>query len=233
MFLNIGGYEILVVAVAALIIIGPEKLPSVMRQVGKYAAQLRNLASTMREEFMSGMDGIPDLTNLDNWLGIGGDEEPGEPVVPHGFADQQKALDPAATPPPARGTDDATADPASTGLAWLATSNPTPPPDADASVDAAVDWLATPARTSPPSSDFALNGPSERQPVIPGPINGDDEQLDGATGAPAVPAPAALPAPAPGLEPALNGSLNGAVECDRADADIDHRGPVEQPEQLA
>ncbi len=33
MFFNVGGYEILVIAVLALIFIGPEQLPTVMRKI--------------------------------------------------------------------------------------------------------------------------------------------------------------------------------------------------------
>ena len=103
MFFNLGGYEILVIAVLALIFIGPEQLPTVMRKVGRYAAQMRSMAQGLREEFMSGLDEMPELkelTNLDNWtgktdawLGKGTDDDP---VVPRGFAERERQREAAA-----------------------------------------------------------------------------------------------------------------------------------------
>ena len=86
MFFNLGGYEILVIAIVALLFVGPEQLPSVGRKVGRYAAQLRSMATGMREEFMAGMDGVPDLTKVDTWLGSGTDDDP---IVPRGYAELQ------------------------------------------------------------------------------------------------------------------------------------------------
>ncbi|MEZ5407385.1 MAG: Sec-independent protein translocase protein TatB [Acidimicrobiales bacterium] len=103
MFFNVGGYEILVIAVLALIFIGPEQLPTVMRKVGRYAAQMRSMAQGLREEFMSGLDEMPELkelTNLDNWtgktdawLGKGTDADP---IVPRGFAERERQREAAA-----------------------------------------------------------------------------------------------------------------------------------------
>lgn len=103
MFFNVGGYEILVIAVLALIFIGPEQLPTVMRKVGRYAAQMRSMAQGLREEFMSGLDEMPELkelTNIDNWtgktdawLGTGTDDDP---VVPRGFAERERQREAAA-----------------------------------------------------------------------------------------------------------------------------------------
>lgn len=103
MFFNVGGYEILVIAVLALIFIGPEQLPTVMRKVGRYAAQMRSMAQGLREEFMSGLDEMPELkelTNLDNWTGktdawLGKGTED-DPVVPRGFAERERQREAAA-----------------------------------------------------------------------------------------------------------------------------------------
>lgn len=45
--------ELLVVATIALIVFGPDKLPGIARQVGRYAAELRRMASDVRDEFES------------------------------------------------------------------------------------------------------------------------------------------------------------------------------------
>jgi sec-independent protein translocase protein TatB len=54
--LNIGPAEVLVIALIALIVVGPEQLPGVLRKVGKSAGQLRKMADGLKNDFMSGMD---------------------------------------------------------------------------------------------------------------------------------------------------------------------------------
>jgi len=52
---QIGPLEILVVAVVALIVFGPEKLPEIARSLGKAASELRRVAGEVRSEFESGL----------------------------------------------------------------------------------------------------------------------------------------------------------------------------------
>jgi len=54
--LNIGPGEILVIALVALIVVGPEQLPGVLRRVGKTAGSLRHMADSLKKDFMSGME---------------------------------------------------------------------------------------------------------------------------------------------------------------------------------
>ena len=54
--LNIGPGEILVIALIALIVVGPEQLPAVLRRIGKTAGSLRHMADGLKKDFMSGMD---------------------------------------------------------------------------------------------------------------------------------------------------------------------------------
>lgn len=103
--LNIGGGEILVIALVALIVVGPEQLPTVLRQAGRYANQIRSMTSGIRDEFMSGVDEM-DPTKWDNdpskkvkpksarmtdagprriAAGTGGSDDP---VVPRGLSEQ-------------------------------------------------------------------------------------------------------------------------------------------------
>ncbi|MEM9134378.1 MAG: twin-arginine translocase TatA/TatE family subunit [Actinomycetota bacterium] len=84
MFFNMGGAEILVIALVALIAIGPEQLPSVMRKVGGFVGQARSITSGLRDEFMSGMDEIKDVADVEKWTGSGSDDDP---IVPRGYAD--------------------------------------------------------------------------------------------------------------------------------------------------
>lgn len=59
---QIGPLEILVVAVLALLVFGPEKLPEMARSVGKGMTQLKRMASDAKAEFDSGLDDPSDET---------------------------------------------------------------------------------------------------------------------------------------------------------------------------
>ena len=51
MFSNIGGLEVVFVAMVALIILGPKKLPEAARQIGKFVSQARKISSGFQREF--------------------------------------------------------------------------------------------------------------------------------------------------------------------------------------
>jgi Tat protein translocase TatB subunit len=53
---EIGPLEILVVAVVALLVFGPEKLPDMARTVGRTISDFRRTAQEMRDEFSTGFD---------------------------------------------------------------------------------------------------------------------------------------------------------------------------------
>jgi Tat protein translocase TatB subunit len=53
---EIGPMELLVVAVVALLVFGPEKLPEMARNVGRTISDLRRTAQEMRDEFSTGLD---------------------------------------------------------------------------------------------------------------------------------------------------------------------------------
>ena len=92
MFFNIGGGEILVIAMVALIAVGPEQLPSVLRKIGRFLAQARSVTANLRDEFMSGLDEVNELADPEKWMGSGADDDP---VVPRGYAEQQAVTNPA------------------------------------------------------------------------------------------------------------------------------------------
>ncbi len=52
MTLGLGYSEILIIAVLALIVIGPRKLPEMMRNVGKIMGQLRRASDDIRREIL-------------------------------------------------------------------------------------------------------------------------------------------------------------------------------------
>ena len=72
---GIGGGEFLVIALVALIAVGPEQLPSLMRKMGGYAGQMRSMADGVRSEFMDGME------ELDPNKWTGGDGSDQAPIV--------------------------------------------------------------------------------------------------------------------------------------------------------
>ena len=53
---QIGPLEILVVAVLALLVFGPEKLPEIGRTLGKGLNQMKKMASDVKSEFDLSMD---------------------------------------------------------------------------------------------------------------------------------------------------------------------------------
>jgi len=55
---NIGGAELLVILLLALLILGPERLPKAMGQVGRYVAQLRKMSSGFQDEIKRAMDPV-------------------------------------------------------------------------------------------------------------------------------------------------------------------------------
>jgi sec-independent protein translocase protein TatB len=92
MFFNIGGGEILVIALVALIAVGPEQLPSLLRKIGSFLGQARAVTTNLRDEFMSSVDDVSDVADPNRWMGSGADDDP---VVPRGYAGQQRSTDPA------------------------------------------------------------------------------------------------------------------------------------------
>lgn len=53
---NIGGGEMFAILLLALLVLGPERLPKAMGQVGHYVAQLRRMSSGFQEEIKRAMD---------------------------------------------------------------------------------------------------------------------------------------------------------------------------------
>ncbi len=58
---QLGFFEIMLLAVLALVVVGPKDLPRLMRSVGRFMAQARNLA----REFMAGFDQMAREAELD------------------------------------------------------------------------------------------------------------------------------------------------------------------------
>lgn len=48
---GIGGMEYVVIAIVALLVVGPERLPAMLHKLGKWVAKARNMASEFRASF--------------------------------------------------------------------------------------------------------------------------------------------------------------------------------------
>ena len=53
---NIGGAELLVILLVALLVLGPNKLPQAARQVGHFLGEFRRIADGFQAELKSAMD---------------------------------------------------------------------------------------------------------------------------------------------------------------------------------
>lgn len=58
---QVGPLELIVVALVALIVFGPDKLPEVARTVGRTINELRRQAAEVRGEFVRGLDDDDDI----------------------------------------------------------------------------------------------------------------------------------------------------------------------------
>lgn len=53
---NVGGGEVLVVLLVALIFLGPHRLPDAARQVGKFMAEMRRMSNGFQSELRNALD---------------------------------------------------------------------------------------------------------------------------------------------------------------------------------
>jgi Tat protein translocase TatB subunit len=53
---NVGGPEVLVILLVALIVLGPQQLPKAVRSVGNVMAELRRMSSGFQEEIRNALD---------------------------------------------------------------------------------------------------------------------------------------------------------------------------------
>jgi sec-independent protein translocase protein TatB len=143
---DIGWSELVVIAVVALIAIGPKELPGVLRMVGQYMGKIRRMASEFQGQFQEAMREA-EMADLKKHVDEMSD-------AAKGFTD----FDPLASVK--KEVDSFTADP-------MGTSTPTPAPEpASASPEAAA--ASTPAPVSPdaniPHSPDLTIAPEAPQP---------------------------------------------------------------------
>jgi sec-independent protein translocase protein TatB len=61
---DIGFWELAVIGVVALLVIGPERLPGLIRETSKWLRRARSVASSLREDFEREIDKAEELKNL-------------------------------------------------------------------------------------------------------------------------------------------------------------------------
>lgn len=140
MFENIGWAEILVLIVAGLFILGPERLPEAARWLGKAIKQVRDYATGARDhlrkelgpEFDEIQQPLNDLRGLRNFnprsaitRTLFSDDEP---VKPNGYATTANGSAASVTPPAANGASAQPSQPPQTPLS----TGERPPIDPDA-----------------------------------------------------------------------------------------------------
>lgn len=96
---NLGGAEILVILLVALLVLGPDKLPGAARSLGRGLAQLRRLSSGFEQEIRNAMgDADANTSNSNRSSGSNG-VHPGLGPGP-GLSPGAVSLGPASTSPP-------------------------------------------------------------------------------------------------------------------------------------
>ena len=162
----IGPLEIMLVALVALLVFGPEKLPDMARTVGRTANQLRRMAADVKQEFNDELDfdddedkpapagrpttvnraagAIPETDQDDRTPKDSGDDRAGDSPAPEPDAGAVAAADDPAPPAPGRDTGAIAAD--------LERLNRDPAPDAEPQPRATGEGEPA-ARSSRPATD--------------------------------------------------------------------------------
>jgi Tat protein translocase TatB subunit len=108
---NLSGSEILFLLLAGLVVLGPERLPGVIRQLGRLYGELRRMASGFEKEFKDTFQepineiqkSAQELTSITEDFGKV-DTEPSPPMNAAKSAAPEHVIDPSI--PPAEGSED-------------------------------------------------------------------------------------------------------------------------------
>lgn len=65
---NIGMGELLFIIVLALVVVGPERLPEIMRKIGEYVYQLRTIVNELTDQFADELRPLQEIQQLSNDL---------------------------------------------------------------------------------------------------------------------------------------------------------------------
>lgn len=114
---GIGGFEILVIGLVALIVVGPKDLPMLMRKVGQFVAKARGMANEFRASFdeMARQSELDDLRKEVEALRTGQGMYPLGAEAEAAFKDIRKDLE-APLDAPSSSVDSVAAEPVATGV---------------------------------------------------------------------------------------------------------------------
>ena len=180
---DIGSSELVVIAVVAVIFIGPKELPAVLRTVGQWTGKARRMAAQFQSQFQEALreaelddlkksfDDVKDVAttlrggNLMSTLANAvGPLDIDKPVTPQPVTQQPVTQQPLALAPPAAALGDATQEPAAPGPAVQASSPPMPD---------VVSHEAPPSNNAPApkaGEPLALVGDAAAPPQPPQPV---------------------------------------------------------------
>jgi len=144
---NIGGGEMVVIFILALVVLGPDKLPNAARQAGKYLSEFRRMSQGFQQELKDAMD-IPELNDLKATL-----------TAP-------LSTTTAASTPPVATTEAA---PSDNGSDSTSTSTSDSAVGTESSKTGAVTQLDPPPHTEVPSRPDPAASPSTASVVVEGP----------------------------------------------------------------
>jgi sec-independent protein translocase protein TatB len=152
---NIGGGELIVILLIALIVLGPQRLPDAARQIGKTMSELRRLSSGFQNEMKQALETADDPTRIAARRNVLARDAPAD--VPEGAT-----VD--ATEPDGLGAASEAVD--------AAGADREAPPAADAAADsiAAVSGQpSAPPTQAPPAADGRAAGEKEAPTDVPEP----------------------------------------------------------------
>ena len=92
---NVGGGELLVILIVALVVLGPAKLPEVARQVGGMARELRRMSASFQAEMKSALDEPVEEESRERGRRVVGSEEQPAPAT-----DEAASIAPSVDPSP-------------------------------------------------------------------------------------------------------------------------------------
>ncbi|MEZ4582043.1 MAG: Sec-independent protein translocase protein TatB [Caldilineaceae bacterium] len=179
-FFGIGFMELFFIAVLALIVLGPERLPGAIREVAKHARTLRSLSSELTSQFSEELKALDDINPQKILREL--TEDPAEEKKPaKATPAKPSSTNKATTPKPGTNGSGSTAKPATKQITATAAAVPMSgdaTEDSSAAGDAAVDEPETTAEPEnsilPPAADDATADeatPSTKPPAAAPPAD--------------------------------------------------------------
>ena len=151
---NIGGGELIVILLIALIVLGPQRLPDAARQLGKAMGDLRRLSTGFQDEMKQALETADDPTRIAARRNVLGRDEPApaaddDPEAVGAAAPQDPA--PEAAPPESPAPTDPVADSIAAVSAQPSAPPKLTPPASEARAVAKKEASSDVSEPAPPS----------------------------------------------------------------------------------